>query len=448
MQQPTKITPKLNEKQKLALKVLTDHSNGISEVLFGGAAGGSKTWTGCFWVIACANKYPGTRWLIGGKELKKLKQTTMKSFFEVCKKLSIVEGDHYTYNEMKGEVKWKNGSEIILMDLANQPSDPEFEFLGSLEVAGAFIDEAARISEKAKDIVMTRIRHRLDEYGLTPKMLMTCNPTRNWCYNKYYKKAIDGTLEPYKMFIQSLSSDNPDISQHYINSLKRMDEVTKSRLLYGSWDYQDDLALFNYDALDNMFVEQIQENPDETQTKVFSIDVAHLGKDKTAIIVWNNLNIIHIEELTKQTFPSQQAAIQALQYRFGVMNSEIVMDLDGLSAGLYDLIPGCTGIHNNAKALYGEDFQNLKTQLYYKLADCINNGEIKVKCDNDQRTRLMQELQVIKREKVDSDGKIQMTSKDTVKRLISRSPDLSDAMAFRMYWVLSSQAFDYSFYVR
>ncbi len=432
------------------MRQLVDQKNGINEILFGGGAGGGKSYLGCLWIISCCINYPGTRWLIGGKELKKIKQSTMKSFFEVCKKLAITD-KHYKYNDMKSEVKFWNGSEILLMDLQGVPSDPEFEYLGSIELAGAFIDEAARISEKAKNMVMSRIRHRLDEFNLIPKLLMSCNPTRNWCYSQFYKKAMDNVIEPHKSFIQSLTSDNEFISKHYVTSLERMDAITKSRLLFGSWDYQDDLAMFNYDQVNDMFIDSEQTfglaNPDQSQTKVFSIDVAHLGNDKTAIFVWDGLNVLEIVELAKQTFPQQAAHIQTLQYKYSVSNDNIVIDLDGLSAGLYDLLPGCKGIHNGGKTIDGQDFQNLKTQLYFKLAELINLGQIKVRCDEDQAKRLTQELQVLKREKVDSDGKIQMTSKDVVKKMISRSPDLSDAMAFRMYWILQEQTFDYGFHV-
>jgi len=385
--------------------------------------------------------------MIGGKELKKIKQTTMKSFFEVCKQLGISEATHFKYNDQKGEIKFFNGSEILLMDLDNQPSDPEFEFLGSIEITGGFIDEAARVSEKAKDMVMSRIRYKLDEFKMIPKLLMSCNPSRNWCYNSFYKKNAQGTLENYKRFVQSLVTDNEFISSHYITSLQRLDSITKSRLLFGSWDYQDSLAIFDYDALSNMFVESFAEPEEKESSIVISIDVAHMGKDKTVIFVWDGLDVVEIDEMTKTTFPEQAARVQTLCYKYKTNFDNVIIDLDGLSAGLYDLLPGCKGIHNNGKTIGNADFYNLKTQLYYKLAELLNTNQIKVKCTQDIQTKLMQELQVIKRVKVDSDGKIQMTSKDEVKRLISRSPDYSDAMAYRMLYVLEEQDFDYSFYV-
>ena len=82
-------------------------------------------------------KYPGSRWLIGRSELKILKQTTLQTFFEVCKIQNIQNGNHFIYKEQISELHFFNGSVIILKDLAYQPSDPDFDTLGSLEICGA-----------------------------------------------------------------------------------------------------------------------------------------------------------------------------------------------------------------------------------------------------------------------------------------------------------------------
>jgi hypothetical protein len=92
---------------------------------------------------------------------------------------------------------------------------------------------------------------------------------------------------------------------------------------------------------------------------------------------------------------------------------------------------------NNSRPVNEENYQNLKTQLYYKLSEQINLGNIKIyNVNGDQKTRILQELQIIKRENADQDGKIKMTNKEQIKIQIGRSPDLSDSMAFRMIKLL------------
>lgn len=398
---------------------------------------------------------------MGRSRLKTLKGTTLKSFFETCKRLNIKKDEHYTYNQSSGVITFWNGSEIVLQDLFSYPSDPFHNNLSGLEISGGFIDECNQVSEKIKDMVISRIRYKLDEYGIAPKLLMSCNPARNWVYNEYYKKNLDGVLENYKSFIPSLTSDNEFISQHYINNLQKMDPITRKRLLYGDWEYQDNLSMFEYDAILDMFQYKVEDDVEETieldaydkpipyvsdekkkKDIIISIDVARLGKDKTCILVWDGLDVIDVIELSKKKLDEQAALIQALMYTYGIGNDKLIIDTDGVGGGLADMLPGSKEIVNNSRALHDENYQNLKTQLYYKLAEQVNTGKIKFKIKNqDLQTRLTQELQVLKREGVEQDGKIKMTNKDSVKQQINRSPDVSDAMAFRMIYLLTPPAF-------
>lgn len=439
----TTIKPTLNAKQKHALKLLTNNKNGIQEILFGGGAGGGKSFLGCLWLIVCCIKYPGTRWLMGRSKLDTLKSTTLKTFFEVLKKLNISE-NHYTYNQQLKTITFENGSEVILKDLMLYPSDPEFESISGLEISGAYIDEANQITQKAKNIVVSRIRYKLDEYNLEPKILLTCNPSKGWLYDGFYKPSQSGTLDDYKAFVQSLVTDNEFISRHYITSLSRLDEVSKMRLLHGEWEFQDLLSLFGYDSIMNMFYRDRM--PSNTRTMYMTIDVARLGKDKTCIIIWDDLDVIEIVELSKLTFDKQKIHIDALKSKYNITNNNIAIDVDGVGGGLADLYPEAVSIINNSRALNDENYQNLKTQLYCKLAEHVNDNKIKVfNLTDDQERRLAQELQVIKREKADQDGKVSITPKDKIKQQIGRSPDISDAMAFRFYFFLKSTSFDYEF---
>jgi hypothetical protein len=229
-------------KQTQALDVLTEPQySHVSELLYGGGAGGGKSMLGCAWLINQCMNYRGTRWLMGRKALKTLKETTLNSFFEVAS----MGGVKYRYIENKG-ILFPNGSEILLKDLDYYPSDPEYSELGSLEITGAFVDECNQITEKCWNIVKSRIRYKLDEYGLTPKILGTCNPDRNWVYKRFYEPCIKGTLDADKMFIQSLVDDNYKISKHYTTNLDGLDEMSRERLRNGNWEFMDISNLWAY----------------------------------------------------------------------------------------------------------------------------------------------------------------------------------------------------------
>ena len=264
---------KLSDKQKQALEILQD--NETNELLFGGAAGGAKSFLGCFWALKMCLKYPGTRWLIGRSILKTLKETTIKTLFEVLQMQEIPK-QAYKYNAQTNELIFYNKSEIIFKDLFSYPSDPNFDELGSLEITGCFIDEAIQVKEKAKNIVKSRIRFKLDEYNLIPKMLYTSNPGKGWLYKEFYKPYLKNTLPENKKFVQSLLTDNPYISEYYAENLESLDKESKQRLLHGNWDYEQEGFIYDESKM-NWF--ELKDIDVSTGQIINYADVADSGMD-------------------------------------------------------------------------------------------------------------------------------------------------------------------------
>ena len=139
-------------------------------ILYGGAAGGGKTRLGCIWQIQRRLKYAGTKSLIGRSKLDTLKKTTIASFFETTRLMGLQPHNHYNYNQQSNTITFCNDSQIVLADLAYKPSDPHYQDLGGLELTDAFIDEAAEVHERAITTVLSRIRYKLNEYNLVPKL--------------------------------------------------------------------------------------------------------------------------------------------------------------------------------------------------------------------------------------------------------------------------------------
>ena len=419
---------KLTIKQTIALDVLED--NETNEVLFGGGAGGGKSLLGVYWLLKCCFKYPNTRWLMGRSQLKNLKETTLNTLFE-CLKMMEIPIEEVQFNQAMGQLKFiRTGSSIILKDLGHNPSDPHFERLGSLEISGAFIDEATEIVPKAVSIVNSRMRYKLDEYGIIPKLLMTCNPVKNWIYTDYYKPHKEGTLVDYKKFIQSLVTDNPHISKHYIKQLEKLDSISRRRLLHGDWEYEDDEnKIFEYDKIIDMFNNKHVEGGE----KCISADIARFGKDKSVITYWEGFRLIKILTIDKSDLVTVANMIQETARNNGVPASNIVIDEDGMGSGVVDMVRGCKGFSNGGRALKGENYGNLKSQMYFKLADLVNKGDVYV-LDHKYRKEIIEELEVLTIERIDNDlTKLQVMKKEKIKQFLGRSPDFADAMMMRMY---------------
>ena len=418
---------KLTKKQTQALDLLEDKVT--KEVLFGGGAGGGKSVIGVYWVIKSCVKYPKTRWLIGRAVLKTLKETTLKTFFEVAAMQGLQANIHYRYNINDSVITFWNGSEILLKDLYAYPRDPNFDELGSLECTGAFIDEANQVTEKAISIVKSRIRYKLEDYNLIPKIALSCNPAKNWVYTRFYKPDRDGTMPEGRAFVHSLVTDNPNISPHYIENLKELPEAQRQRLLFGNWDYDNDPSrLIGFDEIVSLW----EERESKDAGKYISADIARLGKDSTTIFYWEGWTVKDIWVMPKNTVTEAAAKINELANAKGVLRKDIVIDEDGVGGGVVDILKGSVGFVNNSRALKGENYANLKAQCAYGLAAKINRGEMSI-VPTQYREEIIKELEQIKSYNMDKDTKLQILPKDKVKEQIGKSPDFSDGLLMR-YW--------------
>ena len=92
----------------------------------------------------------------------------------------------------------------------------------------------------------------------------------------------------------------------------------------------------------------------------------------------------------------------------------------------------------------GQNYQNLKTQCYYKFAEEVNNGRIYIGSTK-YRKEIIEELEIVKRDKVDKDTqKLSIESKDIVKSKLGRSPDFADALIMRMWYDVKGNYGDYA----
>jgi phage terminase large subunit len=425
-------------RQSEALKFLSADSQ-VETILYGGAAGGGKTMLGCMWQILRRLKYPGTRSLIGRAKLDTLKKTTMNTFFQVAADIGLRAGEDYSYNQQSHIIKFSNGSEIILADLFLYPSDPHFQDLGGLELTDVFLDEATEISEKAYSVVCSRIRYKLNEFGLKPKILLTCNPSKGWIYNQFYLPYKNQNLPEHLAFVQALPGDNIHLPDAYVTSLSRLPEADRKRLLEGDWEFDNSSdRLYLYDELMRCFRE-----PMNVGEGYITADIARLGKDRTVLCVWKGLSCIDIVVLRQKRQDEVKAEIQRLMNQYSVRLSNVLADADGVGGGLVDSLR-CREFMNGSKAVRGTQYMNLKADCYFRLGELIDKNEITfpIKWQED----ICKELELIRRVDPDKEGKLRVTSKDTIsQRTGGISPDIADAIMMRAYFELNRNYTKYAF---
>jgi hypothetical protein len=426
---PRKINFKPTLKQFKALELLDDKVT--TELLYGGSVSSGKSRIACYWLILSCLKYPGARYLLGRARLLNLKRTTLKTFFDITREWDI---EHlYTFNRQDNVIKFTNGSEIILMDLFQYPSDMDFIKLGSMELTGAVIDEGGEVSDKCYRILKTRLRYKLLEFGLIPKLFICSNPSKNWLYNIFYQPSKDGTLPAYRSFIQALPTDNKYNSKDYLDSLtpESLGMGVYKMLMLGDWDYANsDYDLFDHSALLNSFYI----NSTKTSiTRYITIDPASSGKDATVITLWFGYDCIKILELEKNDTTQIVSKVKELISANNVSIGNVIVDRVGIGVGVFDGLKGCKGFVANAVPFQKEPYTNLKSQLYYRFAQMISNGEIGI-IDKTFIDDICIQLEAHKRYNVEADKKAEVTPKSIVKQMIGRSPDFADALSMRMYF--------------
>lgn len=433
-------------KQFVAWEILNDAET--TELGWGGSAGGGKSWLGCAWLLFSCLAYPGTRWLMGRKELVNLKRTTLVTFFKVCAAYGVEPERQFSYNQQTNVVRFANGSEILLFDLSTSPQDPEYTRLGGLELTGAFIDESNEIAEKAVTIVKTRVGRQYNErYGLKPKLLETFNPNKGHVYLRYYKPWKEGRLPPNRRFIQALVTDNPHADPAYVEQLRSIeDETTRQRLLYGNFDYDDDpTSLISYDAATDLFTM----HPAESELKYMTVDVARFGGDMWTVFVWKGLLAYRVEWGSRTSTEDLANEIRTIAAREGVPWSRVLIDEAGVGGGVLDKLKGMKGFVGASAAVprtkvgrdgkpKAENYANLRSQCFFMLAEAVMAREMGVRIDDATiRDRVTRELQAVKRVNDGTEGKLRIVPKDEMKAELGFSPDFADAMSMRMFFEIA-----------
>lgn len=417
------------KKQHQCWKLLQDDHT--IHVLYGGSAGSGKSYLACIWLLINCLQYPGTRYLMGRARLNNIKKTTLKTFFDICK---IFKFKQFTYNQQNNTIFFDNGSEIILFDLYNYPSDPDYDRLGSLEITGAIIDELSEISYKGFQVLTSRIRYKLNEFNLTPKLFCCSNPYQGWTKNYFYIPFRENKETNSVKFIQALPTDNPYLPKSYIETLETtLDNALKQRLLFGNWDFDSsDYDLFEYEKLQQSFYNDFIENSNDKM--YITADIGDLGSDKTIICVWKGWNCIKRVKLSKKETTEVVNEIRTLQSEWKVMISNIIVDATGVGAGVASLLKGCIRYMAGSKALNNEGYRNVKSQLMYKFAEKINKLEVNFNFDYDDD--IIQECLLCKKEFNNMTAGI--TTKENMKNRLGRSPDNLDSLYLRAYFEFKS----------
>lgn len=430
-----------NEKQKECARAWVDPT--VNEIIYGGSKGSAKSFTGCSLIFGSAFLYPESHWFIARKKLNDLRKFTVPSIYEVFD-IWKLDKRYYNFNAVDNMFTLHNGAKVFLIEAKFLPSDPHFMRFGSMQMTGGWIEEAGEFEHEAKSNLQASIgRWKNDLYQLPGKLLMTCNPSKNFLYQDYKKNKI-GQLEPYKRLIQALPGDNKRLPKGYLENLERtLSSSAKQRLLFGNWEFDDSPdILCNYEAIVDIF----KNSHVPEGEKFITADIARFGSDKAIIATWSGWRVIEFTVFEKSDMTTLQNAIVALRTKYQVPTRNIIADEDGIGGGVVDNLQ-IKGFVNNARPIDGENdpitgkpkkenYYNLQSQCGFKLAEKINSSQLFIQCDLSQKHReeITEELEQLRSFQNDGHNPLRILPKEQIKDNIGRSPDWRDSLLMRAFF--------------
>lgn len=208
------------------------------EVLFGGAAGGGKSYA----LLAAALMYahvPGYSAVLIRKSIPDLSQPgglipmshqwlqgTDAHWGAVTKKWTFPSGATLSFGHLEREedqYKYQGG---------------EYDFVG--------FDELTQIPKVPYEYLFSRMRQSLDlvQAGVPLRMRASANPGGK--HHEWVKERFITQSNPDRYFIPSTFRENPHIDQEaYAKTLSKLNPVTRAQLEQGNWDIAAEGNMFN-----------------------------------------------------------------------------------------------------------------------------------------------------------------------------------------------------------
>jgi len=347
-------------------------------------------------------------------------------------KQNLVRYQFYSFNETNLIIKCPNGAEIHFKS-ADNPDN-----LYGEDVYAAVFDEAPRAREEA----WYALRSTLTATEAPCKIIGNFGGISNWVHKLKEKSKTDTNYAYFKVTCW-------DAIKEGILSLDEVLQAQKDlppkifKELYEAEASEDVGQLIMNESILKMF----SNTHIESGVKYITADIARLGKDKTVIFLWDGLRVIEIIEMATSLVTESANEILKLKTKHNVNTTNIIVDEDGVGGGVVDILR-CVGFVNNSKPKLvkgrTENFSNLKCQCYYKLSEIINRNEIYVDSDSNVSKSLTEELEWVRLAKELDASKISLIGKDEIKKNIGRSPDYSDALMMRMYFLINPNAGQYN----
>ena len=161
---------------------------------------------------------------------------------------------------------------------------------------------------------------------------------------------------------------------------------------------------------------------------VFAFDVAHLGPDRSSLATWQGGAVRSIQTWRQHDSVQNADRLEDIAEDLGVEKPETIIDATGLGWGCHDVLKerGWSPVAFVAAktARDAERFTNCRSEAAWLLREALQARRMPVPDDQGLR----EELRALTWS-LAPDGRIQLDSKDDIRAVLKRSPDMADALS-------------------
>lgn len=410
-------------RQQVAIEAIEEarhKGSGIPRILYGGALGGGKSFLGCRYAVDLCEKVPGNRWYICRRESSTYMRTTHITMLDAVGIL-----DRPGWKQAKaGKYFWHdNGSRIDYGGLGGDKED--VDKVKSMDLGGLFIDESSEVDEAVAKMAMARVGRIIKAQGYEA-VILASNPEQCWLISAFLQDPKPGWV-----YVPSLPTDNPYLSETYIENVKEIYSATPD--LYKAYLEGDWFAVgaankvFDFDhvtkAIDNDEHGKKIRNLAKGKPVEMGVDIARYGDDSTIITGKFGNHVEILEKCQKQDILATAEKVLGWAREIGPV--AIKVDSTGVGGGVEDILAGwglpVFGITAAARPYDTNRFQNFKTEAAFAFKEKL--PELDLAYDKGLREQLL-----TIRYRVMPGGKLMLETKDEIKKRMGSSPDELDSV--------------------
>jgi phage terminase large subunit len=420
----------LTDRQTEAWRAI--QSSDVIDLLYGGAKGGGKSWFFCFCIFMLAidiyNKFElgqdgriyHVGWM-GRKQATDFTATTLQTWEDVVPK---------EYYEIRGATD-RSPKHVLIkgcvaIDFGGLDHREDINKFNSAEYGFIAIDQAEETTRDDVAFLRGSRRLKIKNRPLDYKGIFTANPSQCWLKEDFIVNPRPGCR-----FIQALPSDNPNLPDTYLETLRESFGHRPELLeayLYGSWN-----SLEGSDQV----IKDIWVRDSQTRELLFTsrrprvvCDPARFGDDETVIYYGMTTDVLEQVILGKSS--TVETARQLIKISVSHGRCPIVVEEDGIGGGVIDVLNDmghspivfkAAGASNNPER-YGNNRSEAWTEMSKKFAeervsfkhDCMSRNDI---------TKLIGQLTCVKYKF--RSGRTYIEAKEDIKARLGGSPDRADA---------------------